>query len=620
MVCERFIGSGRLQEGGFLGTHKQDFESHRNGCDWRHDADHIDMNPIIPAFPGINVQETLELIASGITSSSGLAGVLSIDNNAGAYAIDMNSNFINNLLDPVLPQDAATKYYVDQLLASGLSDVLSIDNSAGSYAIDMNNNFINNLLDPVLPQDAATKYYVDQLVAIESLYETLTAGNSSSGVDINLNNGSRIINTSVGGGFTVQLTANPSGLAGDFNFYGSNGTTAGSDFAVFAGHSTTTGSGGSVSLFAGASSGGVGGNILQIAGSSVSGGNVLISAGNGTSGTGGNISITAGIAGTGMSGSINIQDGSGAINGSGIRLISSTSRITVNKGDITINAGDPLLWPHSDGSPGQVMVTDGAGNLSFSSVSGGGENLYETLSIGNSTGGVSISSSGGAAVITKSDSGTLSINAGQAPNSILVETWANAGSVNAGDITISTGGSFSNGYRGGYLYLKTSNSNYDPGDIYILGGSSVNNDGANVNINAGSSTNNDGGNSYLVGGSSSAGNGGLVYITGGSTGSTTYPGGGDINITGGSGRYSGNINISNGSFSTGTGYINIIGANGGDRTHITLQTGVGSTVGSIFFMANTSQMGRVSSINSSGILIMRDSSYTCESRYGYEGV
>ena len=88
MVRTRFIGSGRKQEGGFLGTHKQDFEAHRTGGDWRHDAENINMNPVIGPFPGDDVQETLELISTYVSGLSvqNLESVLSVGNISNSYS------------------------------------------------------------------------------------------------------------------------------------------------------------------------------------------------------------------------------------------------------------------------------------------------------------------------------------------------------------------------------------------------------------------------------------------------------------------------------------------------------------------------------------------------------
>jgi hypothetical protein len=75
-MVTRFVGSGREKEGGFLAVHKQDFEAHRTGGDWKHKADQINMNPPLPAFSSPQVQGTLEAIATFL--SGGASSFLSI--------------------------------------------------------------------------------------------------------------------------------------------------------------------------------------------------------------------------------------------------------------------------------------------------------------------------------------------------------------------------------------------------------------------------------------------------------------------------------------------------------------------------------------------------------------
>jgi len=68
MVRTRYTGTGRAREGGLAATHRQDFEAHHTGGDWRHGALDIDMDPPITEGDGIyqgdTVQETLEAMAN----------------------------------------------------------------------------------------------------------------------------------------------------------------------------------------------------------------------------------------------------------------------------------------------------------------------------------------------------------------------------------------------------------------------------------------------------------------------------------------------------------------------------------------------------------------------------
>ncbi|KKN61322.1 hypothetical protein LCGC14_0523130 [marine sediment metagenome] len=68
-MVERFQGSGRVKEGGFLATHKRDFLAHTSGGDYKHPADHITMNPALANFSAPDVQGTLVLIAAYAASS-----------------------------------------------------------------------------------------------------------------------------------------------------------------------------------------------------------------------------------------------------------------------------------------------------------------------------------------------------------------------------------------------------------------------------------------------------------------------------------------------------------------------------------------------------------------------
>lgn len=83
-----FIGSGRAQEAGALATKKQDFNAHTQGNGFRHTADNIDMNPVIPLVVGNTVQKTLETLHSLIISTG--TGFLSIGSVDGYTQGDYN--------------------------------------------------------------------------------------------------------------------------------------------------------------------------------------------------------------------------------------------------------------------------------------------------------------------------------------------------------------------------------------------------------------------------------------------------------------------------------------------------------------------------------------------------
>lgn len=58
-MTNRVTGSGRPIEAGQLGVYRQDFKAHVEGGDWRHTADQVDVNPILPGITGTTVQQVL---------------------------------------------------------------------------------------------------------------------------------------------------------------------------------------------------------------------------------------------------------------------------------------------------------------------------------------------------------------------------------------------------------------------------------------------------------------------------------------------------------------------------------------------------------------------------------
>lgn len=146
-----------------------------SGFRWVHSTNNTDTHGSLTLQSFVNAQTTgINIITFGQNGGITLDAPVVISNN-----LDLNNNKIINLANPTNPQDAATKYYVDN--AGGT--VTLIGNVTGSGALNtnitttlnmtldqipvpvtnvsLNNHKIINLLDPTLAQDGATKNYVD---------------------------------------------------------------------------------------------------------------------------------------------------------------------------------------------------------------------------------------------------------------------------------------------------------------------------------------------------------------------------------------------------------------------------------------------------------------------------
>ncbi|HVI40456.1 MAG TPA: hypothetical protein VM577_07335, partial [Anaerovoracaceae bacterium] len=110
-----FTGSGRQKEGGELATRKQDFNAHVQGNGFRHTADNVDMNPVIPALGGTTVQQTLEEFTALVTSAG--TGFISIGN-AGVDGYAVGTYNMNTLATPTL-KDAFNAAFADHRLRNG---------------------------------------------------------------------------------------------------------------------------------------------------------------------------------------------------------------------------------------------------------------------------------------------------------------------------------------------------------------------------------------------------------------------------------------------------------------------------------------------------------------------
>ncbi|MCD4696361.1 MAG: hypothetical protein K8S16_09000 [Bacteroidales bacterium] len=89
---------------------------------------------------------------------TGVSGSDNLGNHTATQSLNMANYGITNLLNPTNPQDAATKYYVD-------NNGDNLGNHLATQILNLNGNRIINVTNPTGPQDAATKSYVDSQVS-----------------------------------------------------------------------------------------------------------------------------------------------------------------------------------------------------------------------------------------------------------------------------------------------------------------------------------------------------------------------------------------------------------------------------------------------------------------------
>ena len=113
----KFVGSSRLREGGRPVTHYQDFIAHTGATDWRHTANAIDMDPVIPELGTSTVQSTLEQFYSFVAGvGTGFVSIGYLDGYTDGYAVG-----VYNVGSPstLTFEDAVTAALADSRLANG---------------------------------------------------------------------------------------------------------------------------------------------------------------------------------------------------------------------------------------------------------------------------------------------------------------------------------------------------------------------------------------------------------------------------------------------------------------------------------------------------------------------
>lgn len=121
-MVDRFIGSNKVRQGGVPVLHRQDFEAHKTGGDFRHTADQIDMNPPVGSLGEPTVQGSLELISNII--SSGGSGYISIGSTAGASGIynvgSIDTPTLKDAIEAAMADDRIVNYGGTILILAGV--------------------------------------------------------------------------------------------------------------------------------------------------------------------------------------------------------------------------------------------------------------------------------------------------------------------------------------------------------------------------------------------------------------------------------------------------------------------------------------------------------------------
>ncbi len=401
-------------------------------------------------------------------------------------------------------------------------------------------------------------------------------GSTADGGRINIFAGNSNASGFTGGIMVLKSgTSTVSGNGGEFDITAGDGANAGigGSLTLSSGNGGATGGGGSISINSGLGGlGSTGGTIFINAGGAnfgsdgqgavaefdggadQNGGSIVLTAGNSSSiGTiTGSISLFGGGCNAGPGGNINLSPGLGTPNGQ-VFLNGDT---TVN-GKLTVTGLiDPTglvldqqatvpftpavstkgtLWVRND-SPNVLVFTNGAGTDTVLGATSS-QNLSQTLSFGNFTGGFNI-------VVTSGDSIKGSVGAGAVGATVPIIGGQGDTGFAGGPVTITGGpGSSTVGAGGGVTITGGTPTSGNGGAISISGSNGVGgtNAGGNVSITAGNSV--------------SSGTAGVISITGGTGGSTST--GGSVTITGGAGGSTsgagGNITIQGGLPTSGNG-------------------------------------------------------------------
>jgi len=337
---------------------------------------------------------------------------------------------------------------------AGMSDrIQDLDNTTFIDVDTTDDGLTNQIIGTVEGMDILTLGRYVSMFGHPSAYESeiqIFGGDAAPASDI------------TGGAVVIRSgSGDTNGQGGSVNIQSGSGGTDGNGglFTFQAGNGgLSAGSGGAFEMYAGSalSNTDIGGYITLRAGDGQTGGNLYLYGGNSNvpGNNGGNIMLLPGNSGVGgANGAVLVKSHDGhkgnlifdELEANGSEYVGFTAPDTIDAS---------VLWtlPNADGAAGELLVTDGAGNLSWIAAGLGGDNIYTAN--GTLTGDRTVTSNGNNLTFTGSAGNQVYFEANDAPNSTFIH-------VNPDEMEFSS----SNGLTSGGMVFNSSGMslNYNGG-------------------------------------------------------------------------------------------------------------------------------------------------------------
>jgi hypothetical protein len=396
-------------------------------------------------------------------------------------------------------------------------------------------------------------------------YLAVYQGSTTQGATVVVQAGDGLVGSVSGGDVEVYSgNASVAGRAGDIRLLaGDRASGLAGSIVIKASNATVSAAPGAVQIDGALLPGIPGGSILVGAALPTTGGNLDFFGGNTLAGSGAdggvvNIGGGAADAATGTGGNVAISGGSGLIGGDVVLTPGSGP----TRGALVL---DYSTWPGTEGTPGYILSTDGAGTLSW--VADSGATTLQSAYVGGNT--ITTSSADGDFTVTGTEA--ISLGASSPSNFTVVGSNLTLATTTAGNVVVTSAASVTVDAVVGFSIdgaaasnLSTTGANLtlstiSSGTLAVSSAGVLDLDagpGSNATLNAGSSGAGSGGNVEVTAGSGNAA--GTISITGGAAiGAATD--GGQVTITGGAGAGTGaggDVRLAGGS---GTSTVGLIG-------------------------------------------------------------